>query len=50
MPTTLNVSQITAISDFMQFVEARTTILWYRGCGESGHMLAHTTNPLPGMV
>jgi hypothetical protein len=40
MPTTLNVAQIATISDFMQFVEQRTTVHWYRGCGESCYTLA----------
>ena len=39
MPTTLNVSQVATISDFMHFVEQRTTTHWYRGCGESCHTL-----------
>jgi hypothetical protein len=39
MPTTLSVTYVATISDFMQFVEGRTTIHWYRGCGEVCHKL-----------
>jgi hypothetical protein len=39
VPTTLRITDVTAISDFMAFVEKKTQIRWYRGTGDSSHTL-----------
>jgi FRG domain len=39
MPTSLCVTEVTTISDFMAFVEKKTQIRWYRGAGDSDYDL-----------
>jgi len=39
MPTSLCITEVTSISDFMAFVEKKTQIRWYRGAGDSDHDL-----------
>jgi hypothetical protein len=50
MATTLNTSQVQTISDFMQFVERRTSVHWYRGCGNAGHTLVPSLYRHPSIV